>query len=179
LNQPGEEVIGTVGKPLDNTEIELWDANDQITDVGQIVARGPQVMSGYWNMPEETALVLTPERFFKTGDVGMRMPDGCIKIVDRLKDLILVSGFNVYPNEIEEILSMHPSIIEAAVVGKEDEKTGERVCAYITVNQEITKQEIVNFCKEQLTAYKVPKEIVVMAQLPKSTVGKILRRELR
>jgi long-chain acyl-CoA synthetase len=179
LNEPGQEVIGTVGKPLDNTEIELWDVDDKITDVGQIVARGPQVMSGYWNMPEETALVLTPDKFFKTGDVGTRLPNGCIQIVDRLKDLIIVSGFNVYPNEIEEVLSMHASVIEAAVVGKKDEKTGERVCAYITVSQDITKQEIVDFCKEQLTAYKVPKEIIVMAELPKSTVGKILRRELR
>lgn len=179
LNEPGKEVLGSVGLPVEGTEIQLWDENDQIAEQGQIVARGPQVMSCYWNMPEETSQVLTAEGFFKTGDVGVRLENGAIKIVDRLKDMIIVSGFNVYPNEIEDILTKHENIIEAAVIGEEDARTGEKVCAFITVTQDVSQTEIKAYCKSVLTAYKVPQKIVVMDELPKSTVGKILRRELR
>jgi long-chain acyl-CoA synthetase len=136
-------------------------------------------MKGYWQRPDETAKVMTKDGYFKTGDIGVRLPDGCIKIVDRLKDMVIVSGFNVYPNEIEDVLTQHPDILEAAVVGKADERTGERVCAYITVSNEISTEAIQAHCAESLTAYKVPKEINVIDELPKSTVGKILRRELR
>ncbi len=182
LNHPGKEHIGTVGLPLRDTEIELWDENDRVVapgQEGQIVARGGQVMTGYWQQPEETRKVLSRDGWFKTGDVGIRMDDGCIKIVDRLKDLIIVSGFNVYPNEVEEVITQHPDVLEAAVVGKHDDKTGESVVAYITTDKEITEQQILTHCKEQLTGYKTPKTVVFLEQLPKSTVGKILRRELR
>ena len=182
FNLPGKEEIGTVGLPLEDTEVALLDSSDNPVpdgESGQIAIRGPQVMLGYWNRDDETAKVMTKDGFFKTGDVGVRMPSGAIKIVDRLKDMIIVSGFNVYPNEVEDVLTAHPDIMEAAVVGKPDEKTGERVCAYITVSNPIDTDEVIEFCRQNLTNYKVPKSLTVLKELPKSTVGKILRRELR
>lgn len=182
FNIPGNEEIGTVGHELADTEVALLDTYDKPVgdgESGQIAVRGPQVMMGYWRRDDETAKVMTEDGFFKTGDIGIRTESGAIKIVDRLKDMIIVSGFNVYPNEIEDILTSHPSVMEAAVVGKPDDKTGERVCAFITVTQQVTEKEITAFCKEHLTNYKVPKSITVLEELPKSTVGKILRRELR
>ena len=178
LNTPDHEILGTVGKPLIDTEIQLWDENNQEVEEGEIVARGPQVMSGYWNMPEETVKVMH-DGFFKTGDVGVRLPTGEIKIVDRLKDMIIVSGFNVYPNEVEDVLTKHPQILEAAVIGEPDDKSGEKVCAYITVANALSAEQVVAHCRDHLTAYKIPKKVVVLDELPKSTVGKILRRELR
>jgi long-chain acyl-CoA synthetase len=136
-------------------------------------------MQGYWQRPDETAKVMTEDGFFKTGDVGQFTPNGELKIVDRLKDMILVSGFNVYPNEVEEVLTSHPHVVEAAVVGVSDDNTGERVKAFVTLSQPTEVDALVAYCRDQLTAYKVPKEIVVLQELPKSTVGKILRRELR
>ena len=179
FNTPGQERIGTVGKPVADTEVQLWDEDDQIVEEGQIVVRGPQVMAGYWNMPEETAKAISKDGFFKTGDVGVRLEDGTIKIVDRLKDMIIVSGFNVYPNEIEDVLSQHEAILEAAVIGEPDDKTGEKVCAYITVKSQVSESDIKAHCKVLLTPYKIPKKIVFMQELPKSSVGKLLRRELR
>ncbi|MEM0911823.1 MAG: AMP-binding protein [Pseudomonadota bacterium] len=182
FNQPGEESFGTVGKALIKTDIKFLDTNDNpVADglEGQIAAKGPQVMKGYWQRPEETAKVMTEDGYFKTGDIGIKMPDGCIKIVDRLKDMVLVSGFNVYPNEVEDALSQHPKIIEAAVIGKPDDKTQERVCAYVTVNAPIDVEDVQAFCRDILAAYKVPKEVNVIDELPKSAVGKILRRALR
>lgn len=182
FNQPGKEQLGTVGLPVDATDILLLDENDQPVEdgkEGQIACKGPQVMKGYWQRPDETANVMTKDGYFKTGDIGIRLPDGCIKIVDRLKDMIIVSGFNVYPNEVEEVLTQHPSILEAAVIGKPDEKSQERVCAFVTVNEQFNEAEVIAHCRESLTAYKIPKEINVITELPKSAVGKILRRELR
>lgn len=182
FNIPGQEEIGSVGLPVIDTEIQFWDDKDQPVadgEEGQLVARGPQVMQGYWEMPEESQKVLTPDGWFKTGDVGKRLPSGVVKIVDRLKDMILVSGFNVYPNQVEDVLTQHPHILEAAVVGEPDETTGERVCAYITVTEAVETEAVVDFCREQLTGYKVPKKVTILDELPKSTVGKILRRELR
>ncbi|GLQ75809.1 AMP-binding protein [Vibrio penaeicida] len=182
LNEPGNEEYGTVGLPLVDTKVEIWDLNEkplESGEVGEIVISGPQVMEGYWNRSQETEEVITSSGFFKTGDLGLIMPSGAIKIVDRLKDMILVSGFNVYPTEIEQVLCDHPSIMEAAVVGGEDPKTGEAVLAYITVSNPLTIDEVVAHCRENLTAYKVPKMIQILPELPKSTVGKILRRELR
>ena len=182
FNHPGNEEIGTVGPPLDDTDIALLDSNDKPVpgdEPGQIAARGPQVMLGYWQREDETAKVMTDDGFFKTGDVGVRTESGAIKIVDRLKDMILVSGFNVYPNEVEEILTAHPNVMEAAVVGKPDERTGEQVCAFITVSQPISEEDIMAHCRASLTGYKLPRSITVMDELPKSTVGKILRRTLR
>jgi long-chain acyl-CoA synthetase len=136
-------------------------------------------MRGYWQRDDETAKVMTQDGYFKTGDVGVRLPSGSIKIVDRLKDMIIVSGFNVYPNEIEDVLTRHPKVVEAAVIGKPDDSTQEKVCAYITVNDNVNEKELESHCREYLTGYKIPKEFTVIDELPKSTVGKILRRELR
>ncbi len=182
FNDPANVIVGTVGRPVMDTEIALWDPNDQPVndgEEGQVVARGPQIMQGYWNMPEETDKVLTKDGWFKTGDIGALQENDVLKIVDRLKDMIIVSGFNVYPNQVEDILTNHPKILEAAVVGKSDGKSGERVCAYITVTGPIDIDEVTAYSKQYLTGYKVPKEITVLSELPKSTVGKILRRELR
>ncbi|MFT4652678.1 MAG: long-chain acyl-CoA synthetase [Kangiellaceae bacterium] len=182
FNIPGEEVIGTVGLPLKHTDIQLLDINDRPVadgEEGQIAAKGPQVMRGYWQRDDETAKVMTANGYFKTGDVGVRLPNGCIKIVDRLKDMIIVSGFNVYPNEIEDVLCRHPKVLEAAVVGKPDDHSQERVCAYITVTEAVNNSELSAHCREFLTGYKIPKEFNIIDELPKSTVGKILRRQLR
>lgn len=181
LNDPEDILIGSVGMPVVETEIEFWDEEDQPVadgEQGQLVARGPQVMQGYWNMPDETKKVMKGG-FFKTGDIGVRQPDGKIQIVDRLKDMIIVSGFNVFPNEVEEIVTQYPSVLEAAVIGEPDDKTGEKVCAFITVSADIDYLDLIDFCGKYLTRYKVPKKIVVLDELPKSSVGKVLRRELR
>ncbi|GAB2518865.1 AMP-binding protein [Microbulbifer agarilyticus] len=182
LNDPGAELLGSVGRPLANTEIQLLGASGEPVkdgEEGEVVVRGAQVMKGYWQRPDETEKVLTSNGFFKTGDVGVRLPSGHIKIVDRLKDMIIVSGFNVFPNEVEEVLTSHPAVIEAAVVGEPDDKSGERVCAYITVSEEVSEDAIRSHCREKLTAYKIPKVVRILDELPKSTVGKILRRMLR
>ncbi|WP_371195702.1 AMP-binding protein [Glaciecola sp. SC05] len=182
FNLPGKEHMGTVGPALDETHILLLDENDQPVgegQEGQIAVKGPQVMKGYWQRQDETDKVMTQDGYFKTGDIGVITADNCIKIVDRLKDMIIVSGFNVYPNEVEDILTQHPSVLEAAVVGKPDDRTQERVCAYVTVTEDYDQAALVEHCKKHLTNYKVPKEINVIDELPKSTVGKILRRELR
>lgn len=182
FNIPGHETIGTVGPALEETEIALLDQNDDIVpagEAGQIAVRGPQVMKGYWKRNDKNNEVMTKDGFFKTGDVGEFTSDNCLKIVDRLKDMIIVSGFNVYPNEVEDILTLHDDVLEAAVVGKSDSKTQERVCAFITVNGQYDQKSLLAHCRKHLTAYKVPKEIHVLEELPKSSVGKILRRELR
>ncbi|MGB3726314.1 MAG: AMP-binding protein [Glaciecola sp.] len=182
FNIPQKEVAGTVGYALLETDIQLLDEHDQEVEdgkEGQIAAKGPQVMTGYWQRPDETAKVMTANGYFKTGDIGVRTPENCIKIVDRLKDLIIVSGFNVYPNEVEDVLTKHPKVLEAAVVGKPDEKTQERVCAYFTLSEPVSEEELQAHCREYLTGYKIPKEFNAINELPKSTVGKILRRELR
>lgn len=182
LNQANCIELGTVGFVVEDTEVEFWDHNDKPVphgECGQLVCRGPQVMKGYWQRPEDTSQAISASGFFRTGDIGMRLADGKIKIVDRLKDMIIVSGFNVFPNEIEATLLEHPSIVEAAVIGQDDDKTGEKVCAYITVNNPVSEDEIRSFCRKYMTAYKVPKTVIVMEELPKSSVGKILRRELR
>ena len=181
LNVVGSEEIGTVGVPLAGTRVEAWDENNNalpVGEVGELVISGPQVMQGYWQRPEETAKVMH-NGFFRSGDMGMVQANGNIKIVDRLKDMIIVSGFNVYPNEVEDVLCRHPQIIEAAVTGTRDEKTGEAVVAHVVLTEAASQEEIIDFCRQELTAYKVPKHLIVHKELPKSTVGKILRRELR
>jgi long-chain acyl-CoA synthetase len=182
LNSPGKESYGTVGLPLAGYEVEIRNENNEEVaqgESGEIVTRGPHIMAGYWNKPQETAQVMTADGFFKTGDIGIKLADGSIQIVDRLKDMIIVSGFNVYPNEIEAVLVEHPNILEAAVIGQSDEKTGEKVVCYITTNGELSVNDVVRHCRENLTSYKVPKGISIVTELPKSSVGKILRRELR
>ncbi|SHG28868.1 long-chain acyl-CoA synthetase [Microbulbifer donghaiensis] len=181
LNTFGAEEIGTVGSPLIQTKVEAWDEDGNalpVGEVGELVISGPQVMLGYWQRPEETAKVMH-NGFFRTGDMGMVQANGNIKIVDRLKDMIIVSGFNVYPNEVEDVLTRHPQVVEAAVTGTEDDKTGEAVVAHLVLAGDISEREIVDYCRQELTAYKVPKHVIVHKELPKSTVGKILRRELR
>jgi len=138
------------------------------------------VMAGYWNRPDETAKVMTADGYFRTGDIGVMSSDGYIKIVERKKDMILVSGFNVYPNEIEEVIASHPGVRECAVIGVPDEKSGEAVKAFVVKNDpNITADDIIKYCHGQLTNYKVPKLVEFRTDLPKTNVGKILRRQLR
>ncbi|QIR13733.1 AMP-binding protein [Shewanella aestuarii] len=187
LNAPGHQRLGTIGKAVLDTQVKILDINDNevpIGEAGELAVKGPQVMSGYWNKPQETAKVMTADGFFKTGDIATATDDGFYKIVDRKKDMIIVSGFNVYPNEIEEVLSNNELVLECAVIGIEDERSGEAVKAVIVLKDAdhdlpAAKAQISDYCRSQLTAYKVPKIIEFIPQLPKSTVGKILRRELR
>ena len=149
-------------------------------EVGEICIRGPQVMPGYWNRPEETASVMTPDGFFRSGDMGFMDERGYVKIVDRKKDMILVSGFNVYPNEVEEVAMSHPGILEAAAIGIPDGHSGEAVKLFIVRRDpDLTEADVKAFCAENLTNYKRPRIIEFRTELPKSNVGKILRRELR
>ena len=149
-------------------------------EAGEICAKGPQVMAGYWNRPDETARVMTKDGYFRTGDIGIMDERGYTKIVDRKKDMILVSGFNVYPNEIEEVIASHPGVLECAAIGVADERSGEAVKAFVVKKDpNVTAEDIIKFCREQLTAYKVPKLIEFRTDLPKTNVGKILRRQLR
>ncbi|GMO12130.1 MULTISPECIES: long-chain fatty acid--CoA ligase [Bradyrhizobium] len=177
------EFTGTIGIPVPSTYISIRDDDGNEVPLGQageICAKGPQVMSGYWNRPEETAKVMTADGYFRTGDIGIMDEKGYTKIVDRKKDMILVSGFNVYPNEIEEVIASHPGVLECAVIGIPDSKSGEAVKAFVVKkDQDLTADAVIKFCHEQLTGYKVPKHIEFRSDLPKTNVGKILRRELR
>ncbi|MFK4561813.1 long-chain acyl-CoA synthetase [Bradyrhizobium ottawaense] len=177
------EFTGTIGIPVPSTYISIRDDDGNEVPLGQageICAKGPQVMSGYWNRPEETAKVMTADGYFRTGDIGIMDEKGYTKIVDRKKDMILVSGFNVYPNEIEEVIASHPGVLECAVIGIPDSKSGEAVKAFVVKkDQNLTAEAVIKFCHEQLTGYKVPKHIEFRSDLPKTNVGKILRRELR
>ena len=174
---------GTIGLPLPSTEIAILDdAGNQVAlgEPGEIAIRGPQVMVGYWNRPDETAKVMTADGYFKSGDVGVMAANGYIKVVDRKKDMILVSGFNVYPNEIEGVAAEHPGVLECACIGVADENSGEAVKLYVVrKDPQLTAEQLMDFCKQQLTGYKRPKYIEFRTELPKSNVGKILRRELR
>ena len=178
-----EEYSGTIGLPLSSTDIAILDDNGQPVPLGQpgeIAIRGPQVMAGYWQRPDETAQVMTDDGFFKTGDIGVMDERGYTKIVDRKKDMILVSGFNVYPNEIEGVVAQHPGVLECACVGVPDEHTGEAVKLFVVrKDKSLTVEQLMAYCKEQFTGYKKPKYIEFRDDLPKTNVGKILRRELR
>jgi long-chain acyl-CoA synthetase len=177
------EFNGSIGIPVPSTLISIRDDDGKevpIGEAGEICAKGPQVMVGYWNRPDETAKVMTADGFFRTGDIGVMAADGYIRIVDRKKDMILVSGFNVYPNEIEEVIASHPGVLECAVIGVPDERSGEAVKAFVVKKDpDVTAEDIVKFCHGQLTNYKVPKHIEFRTSLPKTNVGKILRRQLR
>jgi long-chain acyl-CoA synthetase len=177
------EFSGSIGIPVPSTWISIRDDDGNEVALGQpgeICAKGPQVMSGYWNRPEETAKVMTADGYFRTGDIGVMDEKGYIKIVDRKKDMILVSGFNVYPNEIEEVIASHPGVLECAVIGIPDAKSGEAVKAFVVKKDpHLTAEDVIKFCHEQLTGYKVPKHIEFRTELPKTNVGKILRRQLR
>ena len=181
LNIPA--YTGGIGLPIPSTEIELRDADGNEVPQGQpgeMWIRGPQVMKGYWNRPEETAKVLDSRGFLATGDIAVMDEKGWFKLVDRKKDLIVVSGFNVYPNEVEDVVASHPKVLEAACIGVSSPKTGEALKLFIVKKDEsLTAEELIAFCRTELTAYKVPKDIEFRDELPKSNVGKILRRELR
>ena len=147
---------------------------------GEIAIKGPQVMAGYWQRPDETAKVMTADGYFKSGDIGVVDERGYFKIVDRKKDMILVSGFNVYPNEVEDVVAQVPGVLECAAVGIADEKTGEAVkLVIVKKNQDLTEAQVRDFCRANLTGYKQPKVVEFRTELPKTPVGKILRRELR
>jgi long-chain acyl-CoA synthetase len=174
---------GSIGVPMPNTEITLLDDDGQVVptgEPGEICIRGPQVMAGYWQRPDETAKVMTADGFFRSGDIGVMDARGYFKIVDRKKDMILVSGFNVYPNEIEDVLSQHPGVLEAAAIGVPDEQSGEAVKVVVVKRDPaLTEDSVRQWCENQLTGYKRPRVVEFRTELPKTPVGKILRRELR
>ena len=178
-----EAYSGGIGLPVSSTEVELRDADGKEVPIGQpgeLWVRGPQVMKGYWNRPEETAKAIDARGFLETGDIAVMDEKGWLKLVDRKKDLIVVSGFNVYPNEIEEVVAGNDKVLEVACVGVASEKTGEAIKIFVVrKDPSLTKEELIDFCRKELTAYKVPKDIEFRDELPKSNVGKILRRELR
>ncbi|HMO30811.1 AMP-binding protein [Enterovirga sp.] len=177
-----EEFSGHSGYPVPSTEVSLRVEGEAVPagEAGELCVRGPQVMRGYWNKPEETARAMTPDGFFRTGDIAVMLPDGAIRIVDRMKDMILVSGFNVYPNEVEEVIAGCPGVAEVAVIGLPDERSGEAVAAYIVkAREELTEEEVRAWCRERLAPYKTPRHIVFRDALPKTNVGKVLRRALR
>jgi long-chain acyl-CoA synthetase len=177
------EYTGTIGLPVPSTEISIRDEEGRELPLGQpgeICARGPQVMAGYWQRPDETAKVMTPDGFLRTGDIGIMDAEGQIKIVDRKKDMVLVSGFNVYPNEVEDVVASHPGVLECAVVGVPDVATGEAVVLFVArKDPALTAQALKDYCAQQLTAYKRPKYVIFEKELPKTNVGKVLRRALR
>ena len=179
-----EKFSDSLGLPLPSTEISIQDDNGKhlnFNEPGEICIRGPQVMKGYWNNTEETNNVMTSDGWFKTGDVGTMNEEGYTKIVDRKKDMIIVSGFNVYPNEIEEIAMMNDKIFEAGCIGVKDGDGNENVKLFISKvpGKNLNTEEVIDYCKKYLTGYKIPKFVEFIDEIPKSNVGKILRRELR
>jgi len=174
---------GAIGLPVSSTYISIRDEDGRelpVGEEGEICAKGPQVMPGYWNRPDETAKVMTADGYFRTGDIGVMSSDGLVRIVDRKKDMIVVSGFKVFPNEVEAVVAHHPGVLECAVIGVPDEKTGEAVKLFVVKKDpNLTAEELIKFCHQELTNYKVPKHVEFRNELPKTNVGKILRRALR
>jgi long-chain acyl-CoA synthetase len=174
---------GSIGLPLPSTEISIRDdeGNEVPEDeTGELCIRGPQVMAGYWNLPEETSKVMLPDGFLRTGDIAKIDPEGFVYVVDRKKDMILVSGFNVYPNEVESVVQTHPGVLEVGAVGVPDPKSGEAVkVVVVKKDPELTTESLLSFCHQYLTGYKVPRHVEFRSALPKSNIGKILRRQLR
>jgi long-chain acyl-CoA synthetase len=183
INLPGEDFNGSIGFPIPSTEISIRDDDGNelgINAVGEICVRGPQVMAGYWNRADETAKVMIGKDLLRTGDIGRIDERGLVFIEDRKKDMILVSGFNVYPNEVESVAVTHPGVLEAAAIAQPDEKSGEVVALFIVKkDQGLTEQQMIEHCRKALTGYKVPRHVYFRNDLPKSNVGKILRRALR
>ncbi|MEH6627387.1 MAG: AMP-binding protein [Motiliproteus sp.] len=183
VNPPGRVQQGTIGLPIPSTEVRLLDDDDLEVPrggVGELCVRGPQVMMGYWNQPEETALVLSADGWLRTGDIAQIQDDGYIRIVDRKKDMINVSGFNVYPNELENIICGHPEIDECVVIGLPNEHSGELIKLFVVSNNSyLSVKEVRDYARERLTAYKVPSQVEFRSELPKTNVGKVLRRSLR
>jgi long-chain acyl-CoA synthetase len=183
LNPVRNPRIGTVGLPVPSTEVAIRDdhGNDlPVGEAGEICVRGPQVMAGYWQRPDETKLVLTADGWLHTGDIGAFDPEGFLKILDRKKDMVNVSGFKVFPNEVEDVIAQHPGVLEAAVIGVADAHTGQAVKLFVIKRDPaLTEADLTKFAREQLAAYKVPKVIVFVDSLPKSNVGKIIRKDLK
>ena len=179
--RPGKERMGCIGVPVPSTEIKMIDDDGNevpIGEPGELCARGPQVFKGYWQ--KDNSGVFYPGGWFKTGDVAVMDPDGFMRIVDRKKDMILVSGFNVYPNEVEGVVATHPKVLEVAAIGVKDPSCGEVVkLVVVKRDQSLTEEELAAFCKENLTGYKRPKFYEFRTEIPKTNVGKILRRALR
>jgi long-chain acyl-CoA synthetase len=182
-NPCGKTILGSVGLPVPSTDVRIVDSHFAVLpfgETGEIQVKGPQVMKGYYNKPVETGHAITPDGWLNTGDLGTLDAEGYLRIVDRKKDMIIVSGFNVYPNEIEDVISHHPKVLEVAAVGIPSEKSGECVKVFIVKkDKSLTEKQILDYCKENLTGYKIPKEIEFMSELPKSNVGKILRKDLK
>ncbi len=180
---PGAEYNGFAGLPISSTVVTIRDDDGGVLppgETGEICIAGPQVMKGYYNRPDETAKVMTQDGAFRTGDIGFMTPEGFVKIVDRKKDMILVSGFNVYPNEVEDVIAMMPAVREVCAVAAADEKSGEVVrVAVVRKDPALTKQQVIEHCKQHLTGYKVPKIVEFWKELPKTNVGKVLRREVK
>ena len=178
-----KEFTGSIGMPVPSTDVLILDDDGKEVPFGapgEICIKGPQVMAGYWNRSEETEQFITPEGYFKSGDIGIMSPEGYVQIVDRKKDMIVVAGFKVFPNEVEEVISLMPGVRECAVIGFPHRKLGEIVKAYIVKdNSELTEAQVIQYCKEQMTSYKRPRKIAFIDEMPKSNVGKILRRHLR
>jgi long-chain acyl-CoA synthetase len=175
---------GTVGLPCPSTDIKLLDAEDKeaaLGEPGEVCAKGPQVMKGYWRKPQANAAAFTLDGYFRTGDIGVFDEKGFLRIVDRKKDMIIVSGFNVFPNEVEAVAAGCAGVSECACVGKPDEKTGEAVRLFVAkaAGADLTADDVIAHCRRELAAYKVPKEVRFLDALPKSNVGKILRKDLR
>ncbi|WP_027859007.1 AMP-binding protein [Marinobacterium jannaschii] len=183
INPYGAVQVGTIGLPLAATEVIVIDKEGKPLangEIGELCVRGPQVMKGYWLHSDESSACMTADGYLKTGDIAQIQPDGYVKIVDRAKDLIIVSGFNVYPNEVEDVISSHPDVLECAAIGMPDALCGETVKAYIVrSDQKLSEESVQNWCREHLSAYKVPKEVEFINELPKTNVGKVLRRMLR
>lgn len=183
INPVGAVQQGSIGTAVPDTDVKVVDEKGRSLpygEAGELCVRGPQVTSGYWQRPEETVKVLSSDNWFSTGDIATIAADGYIRIVDRIKDMISVSGFKVFPNEVEDVATLHPGIIECAAVGVPSESTGEAVKLVVVTNSpDLDEEAIRDFCREHLTAYKVPKIVEFIDELPKSNVGKVLRRKLR
>ncbi len=185
FNPPDAIQLGTIGKPAAGTSVKVIgaDGDDEplpVGEAGELCVKGPQVMKGYWNRPEDTAKTLDDEGWLRTGDIAVLQEDGYIRIVDRKKDMIIVSGFNVYPNEVEDVVTGHPDVVEAAVVGVPDDNSGEAIKLFVVArNESLDAETLRAWCKKELAGYKVPKLIEFRDELPKTNVGKVLRRELR
>jgi long-chain acyl-CoA synthetase len=183
INPITEEFNDSIGLPISSTEIGIADDDGNMLPIGQsgeICVRGPQVMKGYWNRPEETAKVMLPDGWLRTGDIGRMDTRGFVYIEDRKKDMINVSGFNVYPNEVESVAVTHPGVLEAAAVAQPSEHSGEAVVLFVVrKDPALSEEAVIEHCRTELTGYKVPKHVYFRKDLPKTNVGKILRRELR
>ena len=180
---PATTFTGTIGIPLSSTDVSIRDENGVELapgESGELCIKGPQVMPGYWRQDEANKEAFWPDGYFRSGDAALISDDGFLKIVDRMKDMVLVSGFNVYPNEIEGVVAMMDEVVECACIGVPDDTTGEAVKLFVVKKDEnLTAEAIIEYARKNLTAYKVPKQIAFIDEVPKSTVGKILRRELR